>query len=141
MRKVTIRLLTTLVLSVCTLFTFSQQRLITGKVIDEQYKPLSGVSYVILGTANGGITDENGNYSIQVNNQSRIEFSYVGYKTQTVSIGNNSISNIVLQKIDDQLEGVVVTALGIKREQRKLGYATSTVEAKDIIKTAPTNFA
>ncbi len=122
--------------------TYAQQRTVTGTVTDEQGTPLAGVSYTLVGLNAGGTTNETGTFSVTVrNNNTSVQFSYVGYQTQTVNIGTQSRVSVTMKKSEDQLEGVVVTALGIRREQRKLGYATTTLTSRDIIKSAPTNFA
>ncbi len=122
--------------------THAQQRTVTGTVTDEQGTPLVGVTYTLAGTQTGGETDQSGTFSVTVrNNNTSIQFSYVGYQALTVNIGMQNHLSVTMKKSEDQMEGVVVTALGIRREQRKLGYATTTLTSKDIIKTAPTNFA
>ncbi|MFT3903699.1 MAG: SusC/RagA family TonB-linked outer membrane protein [Niabella sp.] len=120
----------------------AQTRTVTGTVLDDQGNALPGVSYTVKGANRGGVTDASGNFSVSVSGaNSVIEFSMIGFQTQNVTVGQNSTLSVTLKKNEAELENVVVTAMGIKRDQRKLGYATSTVAAKDIIKTAPTNFA
>lgn len=120
----------------------AQERTITGKVTDENGSPLAGISFVVKGTNQGGTTNEDGTFRIGVPASAQtLVFSSVGYTSREVAIGDQTTLNVTLQKTADQLETVVVTALGIKRDQRKLGYATTTIAAKDITKTAPTNFA
>ncbi len=96
---------------------------------------LSGVSYIIKGTTTGGVTDEKGNFSIVVNgNNATIEFSSVGYKTTEISVGQSSSLSVILLKADATgMDEVVVTALGIKREARSLGYATSTIKGDELL--------
>lgn len=135
------KLLFSLLMSCIVLSSYAQQRTVTGTVTDEQGNPLSGVSYVVKKSNVGGITTDNGNFSVIANNNSVIEFSSIGFKTKQLTVGNSTVINVMLAKSEDQMEGVVVTALGIKRDQRKVGYATTTLASKDIIKAAPTNFA
>ncbi len=141
--KKTIKQLLFSIVAVCfVLFGYAQQRTITGTVMDENGSPLGGVSFVVKGTGIGGITKDDGTFSIVTNKSNAvIEFSSIGFTTQSVTVGQSNTINLVLQRAQDQMEGVVVTALGIKREERKLGYATTSIASKDLIKTAPTNFA
>jgi iron complex outermembrane recepter protein len=142
MKKTIKHLLFSMLASCLVLLVHAQQRTISGTVTDEQGVPIPGVSYVIKGTTKGGITNEKGSFNLTITNpRPVIEFSSVGYKTQSVFVEQSNTLAVVLKKSDDQMEGVVVTALGIKRDQRKVGYATTTVLAKDIIKASPTNFA
>ncbi|MEZ4969961.1 MAG: carboxypeptidase-like regulatory domain-containing protein [Flavobacteriaceae bacterium] len=92
---------------------------ISGTVTDaNDGTPLPGVSIVIQGTTNGTQTDFDGNYSIDASVGDILVFSYIGMKTQSVTIGNTSNINISLQEDSSQLDEVVVTALGMKREKR-----------------------
>ncbi len=142
MKKTIKQLLFSVLMSCLALFAYAQQRTITGTVMDEQGAPLEGVSYVLKGTTLGGLTSEAGTFSITVpGNNAVLEFSGVGFTTQTITIGNETSIIVVMVRSDEQLEGVVVTALGIRREQRKLGYATTNVSGAEIIRAAPTNFA
>jgi len=100
---------------------------IKGKVFDKQNEPLIGVSIKVKGTTRGTITDLNGQFSIDVSPNSILEFSYIGYKTKSVQIQNQKVLNIVLDEENKMLTEVVVTALGIKREEKALGYAVQKV--------------
>ncbi|MFT4093654.1 MAG: SusC/RagA family TonB-linked outer membrane protein [Niabella sp.] len=120
----------------------AQQRTVTGTVTDEQGTAVANVSYTVKGTSSGGITDENGKFSISVNNNSAvIEFSAVGYNSQNITVGENQSLTVKLVKSDSQMEGVVVTAFGIKRQEKSLGYAVSTITAKQLTEAGATNFA
>ncbi|HRO85917.1 MAG TPA: SusC/RagA family TonB-linked outer membrane protein [Niabella sp.] len=142
MKKTIKQLLFSVLASCLVLVGYAQQRTVTGTVMDENGSPMAGVSYVIKGTKIGGVTNEDGNFTVSIQNANQvIELSSVGFKTQSVTVGNQTSLNIVMLRSEDQMEGVVVTALGIKRDQRKVGYATTTIASKDIIKAAPTNFA
>ncbi len=105
------------------------QRTITGKVIGAADKnPLPGVTVLLKSTTSGVITDINGNYSIQVpNNQAVLQFSFIGFATQEVTVGTQSVINITLAETITQMNEVIVTALGIKRETKSIGYAATSV--------------
>ncbi len=142
MKRVIVKMLFSFIASCLVMSGYAQQRTITGKVISEDGNPLAGVSYIVKGSKTGGTTKDDGSFSVTVSQSgAKIDFTYVGYQMQQYTVGSDNDITIVMKKSGEQLETVVVTALGIKREQRKLGYATTTIGAKDITRTAPTNFA
>ncbi len=110
-----------------------QQNIVRGTVKDQEGNPIPGVTIVLKGTTLGTTTDINGNYIINVvDPQSVLVFSFIGYINQEITVGNRSQINISLTEEVVGLEEVVVTALGIKREAKKLGYATATVTADQL---------
>ena len=115
------------------------QQTISGTITDETGSPLPGVSIVVQGTTNGTQTDFDGNYSIDAAIGEVLVYSYLGMKTQTVTIGNSNTINITMGEDASQLEEVVVTALGIKREERALGYAVSEIQGDEIAQVAQIN--
>jgi len=113
---------------------------VAGKVTDSRGEPLIGVSVSEQGTSSGTVTNQNGNYSIAVaTNNSVLVFQYIGYETKTETVGSRTNINVVLQTQTNALDEVVVTALGIKKESKKLGYATSTVKVDEITQNRTTN--
>ncbi|MEX2565570.1 MAG: SusC/RagA family TonB-linked outer membrane protein, partial [Cyclobacteriaceae bacterium] len=114
---------------------------ISGRVTsgsDEEGIP--GVTVLEKGTNNGSVTDIDGEYSIEVAGPTSVlVFSYVGYETQEVSVGNQTNINISLQETMSAMNEVVVTALGIERDQRSLGYDVSTVDAEDVTQVSQEN--
>jgi iron complex outermembrane receptor protein len=115
---------------------------ITGKITstsDGQLLP--GVSVLVKGTTSGTTTDANGAYSITASASNILVFSFIGYKTREVAVTNQSVIDITMEEDASQLNEVVVTALGIPKEQRALGYATATINNESIVKTASPNFA
>ena len=113
------------------------QTTITGTVTSsEDGKGIPGATVVVKGTTVGLTTDMNGKYSINVPAQGRIlQFSFVGMKTKEVTIGTQTVINVVLDPDIMDIEGVVVTALGISREKKSLGYAVQDVGAEDLTRT------
>ena len=106
---------------------------IRGNIMDENGKPLSNASVTIKGTNKGVTTNANGNFSIDVPNAETILIiSYTGYVSQEVLVGSRTTFNINLVQTDNPLNEVVVTALGIGRQSRSLGYSTTTVKAEDL---------
>ncbi|AYQ31859.1 SusC/RagA family TonB-linked outer membrane protein [Runella sp. SP2] len=115
---------------------------ITGKVTSQtDGQPLPGVSIVVKGTSAGTTTDGNGKFSIAGSSKSTLVFSYIGFKTQEIAVGNRSTIEIVLQEDASQLQEVVVTGLGLSKEQRATGYATSSIKSDKIVVAASPNFA
>ncbi|AUD04999.1 SusC/RagA family TonB-linked outer membrane protein [Spirosoma pollinicola] len=116
-------------------------RTITGNVtIGTNNQSIAGANIVIKGTQIGTITDQRGNYSITVNADNAVlVYSFIGYKTQEVVVGNKSIIDVALVENNEVLGEVVVTALGIKREARSLGYSVGEVQGKDLSRVAQEN--
>jgi hypothetical protein len=121
-----------------TMIGFSQQKTVSGNVTDENGLPLPGATVIEQGTNNGTTTDFDGNYSITVELSSLLEVSYVGYKTEIVSTSDPDKLNVSMQ-LSGQLDEIVVTALGISREKKSLGYSTQTVVGDDIADVKGTN--
>lgn len=129
------------------LFTFAlitqvvlaQNKEVSGTVVDDSGLPLPGVNVIEEGTSNGTQTDFDGNFSINVGQSAVLVFSYIGMTEQKVDVANQSKVTVTMQSSADQLDEVVVTALGIKSNPRSLTYAAETVTADDIENTGETN--
>jgi TonB-linked SusC/RagA family outer membrane protein len=126
-----------LFLSFFSLKSFAQT--VTGKVTDAEGKSLSNVSVTIKGTNTGTSTDASGQYSINAGARAVLIFSSVGFATLEVGVSNRSAVNVVLTTIDKNMEVVVVTALGIKKESKRLGYSTTSVKTDELITNRTTN--
>jgi TonB-linked SusC/RagA family outer membrane protein len=120
-----------LVLSICT--GMAQTRVVTGKVSSSEDKlPIPGVSISVKGTTAGTISDMNGLYSITVPQTAKtLVFSFVGMITQEIEINSASKIDVVLKSDVIGLDEVVVTAMGIKRDKKALGYSVSEFKAED----------
>lgn len=116
-----------------------QVKKIKGTVVDKTGEPIIGVTVVQKGTSNGVITDFDGNFSIDVPAGTTLVFSYVGYTTQEVAVGNQTTLNIVLDEDSKSLEEVVVTAMGIERKAKSLTYATQKVNGDELTRNKETN--
>jgi TonB-linked SusC/RagA family outer membrane protein len=114
------------------LYVFAQNITVTGKVTGPNNEPLSGVSIKLGGSRQGISTDAAGNYSIATASNASLTFSYVGFLNQTIDVNGRRVINVSLEKSADSMQTVVVTALGIKKEVRTLGYATATVNNDQI---------
>ena len=113
---------------------------VSGIVIDENNEPLIGVNIKVEGSSVGAITDIDGNFNIMAPQGSTLSFTYVGYTPQTVKITDKNIYEIRLASDTKQLNEVVVTALGIKREQKALSYNVQQVKADAISGIKDANF-
>lgn len=110
----------------------AQEKKISGVVTDNAGIPLPGVSISIKGTNLGSQTDFDGKYVIKASTSQVLVFSYIGFKTQEITV-NNSVINVKLSDASLELEAVVVTtAMGVKRDKKSLGYATQQISGKDL---------
>jgi len=117
------------------------QRSITGTVIDEEGQPLIGASVLVKGTTTGTVSDIDGNFTIQVPGDDDVLIvSYTGFQTQEISVGASNVVNITMS-VGVALNEVVVTALGIKRDKKALGYAATVVNASEIAEKPETDVA
>lgn len=122
-----------LIALLCLSFSVMGQRTITGKVTaEEDASELPGVSVLVKGTTTGVQTDASGNYSIRANTGQTLVFSFVGMNSQEVTLGNQSVVNVALKSNASTLSEVVVTAIGIQREKKALGYGVTTLGAQDV---------
>ena len=117
----------TLCLALAVQFLFAQEKMVSGVVSDDQGMPLPGATVIVKGTTNGTTTDFDGNYSIDASVGDTLSFSFIGYVTQDIVVGSSDQINATLVADSQQLEEVIVTSLGIKREKKALGYAVSEV--------------
>ncbi|MGC6421931.1 MAG: SusC/RagA family TonB-linked outer membrane protein [Flavobacteriaceae bacterium] len=128
--------LLTLLVLVCS-FGYAQQT-IQGVVEDETGIPLPGATIVVEETNEGTTTDFDGNFSISASDGQNLTISFVGYKTVTVAVGSDANYNISMQQ-DSQLEEVVVTALGIERNAKAVGYSVTQVGGDAVNEVKSTN--
>ena len=119
--------------------TFAQERAVSGTVSDNAGMPLPGVSVLVKGTKSGTQTDFDGKFSIKASTSQVLVFSYIGMKTQEIA-ASSSVVNVKLTGDAQELEGVVVTALGVTREKKSLGYSSQKLEAAAINTAPTTNF-
>jgi TonB-linked SusC/RagA family outer membrane protein len=114
--------------------------IVTGIVFDETGMPLPGVSVIVKGSSSGTVTNADGKYSVEVEDENSIlTFSFIGYSTTEVIVGNRAEINVNLEVDEKSLEEVVVTALGIKKESKKLGYSATSVNTDELVKNRTTN--
>ncbi len=113
----------------------NQQIVIKGRVTDSNGESLPGVNILEKGTSNGGITDLDGNYAINLSSSNAVlTFSFVGFLTEEVEVAGQTTIDIIMVEDIMALDEVVVTALGIKREAKQLGYAMTEVTGEEVAK-------
>jgi TonB-linked SusC/RagA family outer membrane protein len=117
------------------------QKAVTGKVIGASDKlPLTGVTVLVKGTAVGTLTDIDGKYSLNVpNNQATLQFSFVGFGSQEIVVGDKSVIDVTLSESMLAMDEVVVTALGIKRQVKALSYSATEVKGDEVSKVPDIN--
>lgn len=113
------------------------QHVVTGTVVDAD-GPLIGASVLVKGTTRGTITDMDGQYSLEAAVGETLEFSYMGYATQSFTVNGNTI-DVTMAEDTEVLSEVVVTAMGIKRDRKALGYEVGEVKGEDFIKAKEIN--
>jgi len=111
--------------------TVQQQNTVRGKVTDQNGESLPGVTVIIVGSTKGVITGTDGVFSIDVNPNSKLEFSFVGLETQIIQVGNNKTINVALKEKIDELEEVTVVAFG-KQKKESIVSSISTVKPSDL---------
>ena len=117
MKKFVTAILTFLFLQLCQT-TLAQQKTVSGTVLSSDNTPVAGASVLLLGQKTGTQTDVNGHFSINASRGSTLVISSVGFATQQIKVGNSSTILITLKNGEAELQEVVVTALGIRKEQK-----------------------
>jgi TonB-linked SusC/RagA family outer membrane protein len=123
------------------IFNPIQAQTVKGTVADDKGEPLFGVNVLLKNTKTGVSTDLNGQFEISVNNQNNptLLFNYLGYKEKEILVAGKTVLNVTLIQSESTLDEVVVTALGIKKESKKLGYSVETVNNDDLQKNRNAN--
>ncbi len=118
------------------------QRTVTGTITDTEGETLIGASILVKGTTTGAVTDIDGTYSITVpDGGTTLIFSYTGFQTQEVEIGNQSVIDLALEASAEVFDEIVVTGLGIERESKALGYAVATLGQENLTARQETDVA
>jgi len=113
---------------------------VTGQVVDENGEPLIGATVRVSGSSSGVMTDADGKFALDAPQDARLDVSYVGYAPQSLKVGAKSAFNVELAPDKRVLDDVVVTALGIKREQKALSYNVQQLKSADINVVQDANF-
>lgn len=113
---------------------------VTGTVISEEDgTTLPGVTIQVKGTNQGTVTDLDGRYELEAESNAILIFSYIGFATQEIEVNNRSIIDVTMEESASALDEVVVTALGIKREEKSLGYSVERISGDNVQRVAQEN--
>ncbi len=126
-------------LLLCQTYVFAQNISVTGKVTDSDNLPLPAVSIKVSGSTQGTSTDANGSFTISVPSNASLVFTYIGFASQTIAVNGRTTLNVRLESDAKQLEGVIVTAMGISKDQKVLSYATQKVNTDQFEKARELN--
>src|SRR5438309_6834295 len=138
MRK--IASLLSVLMFVCAL-AFGQTRTVSGTVRDANGNPIPFATISVVGTKAATQADANGNFTVtNVANDARLHITATGFAAQTVAASGN-LSSVALVRSEGQLSEVVVTALGVRRQAKELGYSTARVNTAELTQARPTNLA
>lgn len=123
----------------CISWSSFAQRTITGLIVDAESEPLVGVNVIVKGTTIGTVSDVDGTYALDVDdNAVYLVYSYTGYETQEISLGLSNIIDLTMAE-GVELDEVLVTALGISKDEKAIGYAVSQVNSSEINRAADIN--
>ena len=130
-----------LIISLLSFSAKAQNNTVSGTVLaEDDGAPLIGVTVTNKNTAKKTTTNASGKFTIAAENGASLEFSYSSYAKKLVVVGANNVINVKLASLDKELEAVVVTAYGMKREKKSLGYSTQSIDGEDISQTRRDNF-
>ncbi len=133
------RLLILFLLLLCNIALMAQQRTVTGTVRDNDGAVLSGVTVLVKNTTTGTVTDAQGKYTIQAGAANVLVFSFIGYTSQEITVGNQSTINVTLELETEQLGEVVVTALGVTRSTKALQSTVAKVSGDNLTQAREIN--
>ncbi|MDR2921578.1 MAG: SusC/RagA family TonB-linked outer membrane protein [Tannerella sp.] len=114
---------------------------ITGVVLDQDSEPVIGANVVEKGTTNGVVTGLDGEFALNVSENATIQVSFIGYNAQEIVVGSTTEFTIQLQESSLEISEVVVTALGIKRSEKALGYSVQKIDSEELTNVKGTNIA
>eukprot|EP01136_Pigoraptor_vietnamica_P019052 Opistho-1_new@66140 len=131
----------TMLITALLLFSSSQlfAQAIKGKVTDSNQSALVGVNILLKGTAKGTVTDVSGNYNINVPKGGILIFRSLGFTTKEVEVGDRTVVDVVLDAKAESLDEVVVTALGVQKDKKALGYAVSELKGSEFTQARELN--
>ena len=116
-----------------TLSAFAQKQ-VTGTVVDKNGEPMAGVSVMVAGTSIGTVTDVNGAYTLTMRGGDVLQFSFFGMKTENITVADKTKIDVTMEDDALRLDEVVVTATGMTRQEKTLGYASTTVRSDELVK-------
>jgi len=129
-----------LVMLLCSISLYAQERkAVTGTVLSDDGSPLPGVTVRIKGSNRNTQTDARGSFRIPVQPGESLEFSFIGYESQSIKPGESGIVDVKMHTASSALEQVIVTGMGIKREKKALGYAAQDIKSVELLKNKDAN--
>jgi TonB-linked SusC/RagA family outer membrane protein len=120
-------------------FVLAQNKTISGTISDQSGMPLPGVNIIVKGTTTGAQSDFDGNYTINASAGDVLSFTYVGLKAVDITVGASNSLNVTMEEDATALDEVVITALGISKDKKKVGYAIENVGSEILEKSSETN--
>jgi TonB-linked SusC/RagA family outer membrane protein len=138
MKKIYSHCLSMLLLTLLTITAYAQTT-VSGTVRDSKGSPIPAVSILVKGSTQGASSNSNGHYSITAPVGSVLVFRYVGFTPQEITVGTATTVNVVLKEENTSLSEVVVTALGIRREKKSLGYSVQEVKGQTLVEAREPN--
>lgn len=117
----------------------AQEKVVSGKVLSDEGEPLPGVSILVKGSSTGTVTNIDGIYKLSIPEGSTLSFSFIGYLTQEVEVGNLSVVDVNMAIDTQQLSEIVVTALGVEREKKALGYSVQEIKGAPLVQSKENN--
>ncbi|HNW52141.1 MAG TPA: carboxypeptidase-like regulatory domain-containing protein, partial [Prolixibacteraceae bacterium] len=124
-------------LSLLCMVSFAQEKNISGKVLDTANNPMIGVSVVVLGSTTGTFTDIDGNFSLKVPAKGKLQFSFIGYNTQTIEVGSQTVITVKMAETSTDINEVVVVGYGTMKKSDLTGAVSSVSTEKLTEKGAP----
>ena len=134
-----ILLMVSMVLLTIGFTVIAQERTVSGTISDENGDALVGASVTVQGTTQGTVTDVNGNFSLSVSQEANLVISFVGYTDKVIAVGNQTTINTQMELDVTELTEVVVTAFGMEREKKALGYSITEVSGDDFTEARENN--
>ncbi|MDP4283988.1 MAG: SusC/RagA family TonB-linked outer membrane protein [Bacteroidota bacterium] len=139
MKRKTIRLLLCLFFGMLSTLAYSQARKITGSVKDNSGNPIPGATIKVMGTKNGVASDGTGKFSIEAESTNDLQITSVGFSPKEIQVGQNTVLDVILEPSVNSMNEIVVTALGIQRQKKSLGYAIQEVKGQTLVESRETN--
>lgn len=121
-----------ILMSMLCLISLAQEKMITGKVTDSSDTPMIGVTVVVSGTTTGTVTDASGNYSIKVPEKSTLKFSFIGFDTKVIEVGNQSVINVTMSEGSSDIDEVVVVGYGTVKKTDLTG-SVGTISSDNLV--------
>lgn len=131
--KISISKMLTLLLLLVVQLTLAQEKTVSGTVSDASGFPVPGVNVLVKGTTTGTQTDFDGNYTLNTSTGSILVFSYLGLKTQEITVGESNFINVTMVEDTESLDEVIITAVGIKRKPDEITTAYENLKAEEIV--------